>query len=565
LASSFIWKQGLATVASISALGLFVAGCGSTTNNTGANQTAAPAATAQGAPVEGGSITIDLSKNVQTFDPSKSEDLPSDEIITSTYDTLLTYKGETSDVIGNLASTWDVSADGKTYTFHLRHDVTFWNGDKMTANSFIAEVERVLQKSTGSPWENYVDPIVVGSTAYHNGQAKSVSGLKAPDPYTLVIQLTKPEPFFLQVMSMHFMSAIDPTWIKKVGDDKYGATQPMGTGAFELKSWDGQTAVLTKNTHYWKKDESGNALPYLDQVTINVNKNTQVDAMRFQLGQTAFLGSNTTGIPSTAYPQFTTSPKLKNDIITQAQGSVHYLGINVQEKPFTNPLVRQALEYAVDKQRIIQLLNGRYIVANQPLPPDAFGYVKDLPADVNYTYDVAKAKQLMQQSGISLPVKTTFYVNNDPDMIKVATAIQSDLAAIGIQASIRSMDWNTFLTDNSKGTEPLFILDWNQDFPDAYDFMNTLFTTAEMPINNSSMYSNPQVDSWLAQAATDTNSQERQDLYKKATVQIMRDATWVPIYYGKSTYAVQPWVHGFFINPNEEDQLAQIWVDKSHG
>ena len=110
----------------------------------------------------------------------------------------------------------------------------------------------------------------------------------------------------------------------------------------------------------------------------------------------------------------------------------------------------------------------------------------------------------------------------------------------------------------------MFILDWNQQFPDAYDFLNTLLTTSEIPVNNSTMYSNKQVDSWLATAATEVNAEQRLQLYKDATVQIMKDATWVPLYYGKATYAIQPWVHGYYINNSEVDPLKYIWVDQTH-
>ncbi len=560
------WKKGFALITSVSALGLLLAGCGSTNGSGQGNSSSTqPAASSDSTPVKGGSIKIDLSQNVQTLDPALSEDLTSDELIQQMYDTLVTYKGSTNTIIGDVASKWDVSPDGKTYTLYLNKNVKFWNGDPVTAQNYIAEFERILTKSIGSPVQSLLDPIVEGSDAYYTGKAKSISGITAPDDYTLKIQLTKPEPYFLEILAEHSFVAIDPAWIKKVGSSKYGTSQPMGTGAFELKSFDGTTAVLTKNPNYFMKDANGNQLPYLDQVTLTYNNNTEVDAMNFEQGNTPFLAFNTRGIPSSAYTQFMSNPKLKSQVITAPAGTIWYVGLNVQQQPFTNLKVRQAVEYAINKPFIVQLLNNQFTVANQPTPPNVIGHVNDMPTDVNYSYNPEKAKELLKESGLKLPIKAKFYSSNDPTTAKIVGQIQSDLHAVGIDLQVEPMSWSSFLTMNGKGAQSSFLIDWNQDYPDASDFLNVLLNSSEMPFDNSTMYSNKQVDQWLNQAATDTNQAQRLDLYKKVTVQAMQDATLVPLYYGKYNYAIAPWVHGYYINPNlENDPLSHIWIDQSH-
>lgn len=545
-----------------------VAGCGTASisaDSTSSQPSANAKSVTSQSPVEGGNLNIDMGQNIQTLDPAVTDDLTSDELITEMYDPLVTYDGSTNKIIGDMASKWTISPDGKTYTFTLRKGVTFWNGDPVTAQNYIAEFERVLTKSLASPASARLYPIVEGSTAFYQGKAKTIRGITAPTPDTLQIKLVKPESFFLQLLPEPAFVAVDPAWIRSVGNAKFATSKPMGTGAFELKSSDGTTEVLTKNPHYFKKDSKGNQLPYLDQVTFTYNKNTELDALKFQQGTEPFLGFNTQGIPVSYSPTFMTNPKLKQDMLTATTGDMWYIGLNVTQAPFTNLKVRQAVEYAINKPFLVKLLNNMGTVANQPVPPDAFGYLKQLPSSINYTYNPEKAKQLLAASGISLPIHATFYASNDATTQKVVEEIQNELKAVGIDLTVQPLSWSAFLSGNGQGTQASFLIDWNQSFPDAFDFLNTLFNTSEQPINNSTMYSNKQVDQWLNEAQTETDPQKRFNLYQKVTVQAMKDATIVPVYYGKYTFAIQPWVHGYYINSNaEEDPLTNIWVDPGH-
>lgn len=489
------------------------------------------------------------------------------EAVEEEYEQLVTYKGSNGQMINDLAKSYTVSPDGLTYTFHIRPGVKFWDGTPLTAQSFIDEFERVLGKDgVDSPGESFIDPIVVGSTAYHNLKdktGKSVSGITAPDPMTLVIKLTKPEPFFTEVLAMPFFSAVEEKFIQKVGNKAFDSTAAMGTGPFEMSSHDANGMVLKKNPHYWMTDSYGNHLPYLDKVTIRINKNANDDALNFQNGTTAEMGNLFQGIPSSAYPKFKTDPTLSKDLVSSVQNGLWYIGMNEHMAPFNNPKVRQAFEYAINREKIVQLQNGRGEVADQPLPPGIKGYVTNLDADAKYTYDPAKAKQLLKDAGVS-NLSVTLYSQNDPDFTKWANAIQFDLQQIGVKCNIVLKDDNEFWNQAQQGKDQMFIGGWIQDFPDASDFLNTLLNSSEAPANNMDYYKNAQVDSWLNKAQTDVNQTERYQLYTKATNQIMKDAAWVPLIYPEMKYAVQPWVHGFFISPVMADPLQYMWIDSGH-
>jgi oligopeptide transport system substrate-binding protein len=571
---SGVWKKGAALAASVGTLAMVLAGCGASTggnssNGTSSNQGSSGSA---GKPVEGGKVTVDMIQNIRDLDPAFAYDSASWEIVSQLYDQLVTWKGDTTQIVPMAAEKYEISKDGLTYTFHLHKNMKFWNGDPVTAQSFIDEFYRVLAPKMGSGGEGFYE-IIQGAAQYHAGKSKTISGLQAPDPYTLVIKLTKPQAFFLQTLTLPFASAVDKKFIESVGNHKvyeknptFDSTQAMGSGPFELKTINSNQIILTKNPNYWRTDSYGQKLPYLDKITFNINNNDQLDSMHFQQGQTAWIGWNFggQGIPSSTYPQFMSNPNLKKLTMTSVQNSVEYVGLNTTYGPTKNKLVRQAIEYAIDKKALIKLDNGRGKEANQPLPPGVVGYDNNLSPKAQYTYDPKKAKELLKKAGYPNGLTIDFYTENSNDRMKYSQAIQEQLAKVGIKLKIHSSSWGTFLNVTEAGKAPMFLLGWIQDFPDASDFLNTLFNSSQAPVNNSVNYKNPQVDQWLNTAQYSNDQNERNQLYAKVTDKVMEDAAWVPLWYDTFTAAVQPWVHGFYIPKAGTDPLAWIWVDKSH-
>lgn len=550
------WKRALAAVGSASAMGLLFTSFGVTD---------ASAATGAQKPHLGGNILLDTTSNFQHIDPALSYFSTDAELTQEMYEPLITYAGPQGKIVPALAKSWQVTDGGKTYTFHIRPGMKFWNGDPVTAQSFIDEFERVLGRDgIVSPGEGFIDPIIVGSTAYHKHPgATPPAGISAPNSLTFVIKLTKPEEFFPMVLAMPFFAPVDQKWIDQVGVKAFDVTKPMGTGPFMLQSSNANGAVLVKNPQYWRTDQWGNHLPYLDKVTIRINKNGNVDTLNFEQGTTAVMGNLFNGIPSSNFPVFEHNPNLKKLLVGEPQNSVWFIGQSVKYKPFSNPKVRVALEYAINKQKIVQLENGRGLVANQPLPPGINGYMKNLPAGVNYTYDPAKARALLKAAGVPHAV-VTLYSQNDPDFIKMTQSIANDLANVGWTCHIHLMDDNVFWSDAEQGKFAFFIGGWLQDFPDPSDFLNTLLNGNEAPSNNMTWYNSPQVNAWLNQAQTNPNHDKRIQLYDKVTVQMLKDGPWIPLYYPVIYSAAQSWVHGFYISPVLPDPLQYLWIDPGH-
>lgn len=567
------WKRGVTAILSVSAFGLLLAGCGTSTSNV--NATGAAETAVNDRPEIGGNLTLDLNQAVPNLDPAVAYDTTSAEVSYQLYEPLVTYKKNTYQIVGDLAKSYEVSPDGLTYTFHIRQGVQFWNHDALTAQDFVFELQRLLNpnmKPDPSPGSSFFMDIV-GAQDYYNGKAKTISGVSTPNDSTLVIRLAKPETFFLQVLALPFLSAVDPKFVNQVGNSALSTSKAMGTGPFELVSNSQSQVVLKRNPNYWQKDQYGNQLPYLNQVTFNVNTNTQLDVMHWEQGQTGFLSPWLTGgngLPTSAYPSIMSNPNYSKLVEKQPENSIAYIGLNVSKtingkpNPLSNIDVRRAIEEAFDAEQIVKLNNSAVLPLNQPLPNGMQGYVQHLNPNATYSLNLNKAKQLLKQAGYSNGLTLTMWDQNSPDARKMDQAFQSMMQQIGITVNLNEVSWSDFLAKEMSGSAQVFWGGWSQDFPDPSDFLNTLFNSNQRPQNNNTMYSNPQVDAWLNQAQYMTNQTERDALYAKVTNQVMSDATWVPVYQFVGYYTVQPWVHGFYTSPVMFDPLQYIWIEQNH-
>lgn len=570
---SLKWKNGLALVSSTMVLAGILAGCGSSTsvnnsstaptsngtstNASGTTGNSTGSSTDSSQPVMGGTLQLDVGQDFSHLDPALAYDIIDWEVLYQVYTPLVTFKGSTTEITALGATTWDVSSDGKTYTFHLRKDMTFTNGDKVTAQSYIDEFQRVLDKSINSPAEGFIDPLVEGATAYHAGTAKSITGLKASDPYTLVITLTKAEPFFLDVLAMPFFSAVDQSYITKIGDKAFDH-QTMGSGPFQQKSYQpGRQLALTKNPNYFIANT-----PKLDEVDMDINSNLQASALKFKQGISGFLSWNQS-IDSQDFVSMLNDPQYKNDFYKQNEVATYYIALNTKPKsPIQKKLVRQAINMAVDKQKLVKLLNGRAAVTNQVLPPAMPGYEKSLPANIDYQYNPTEAKKLLAQAGYSTGFTVSMVSSTNSTVELLTQSIQSDLAQVGITVKLHPEAESSWLQDSTNLTYPLGFSDWFQDFPDPYDFLDVLLNGKQIGANNVANYNNPTVNKELAQAATMANGPDRDALYSKIQNEMLADAPWVPLYNPVEYSLVQPWVKGFYMSPVMLDPLQNIWIAK---
>lgn len=481
---------------------------------------------AQDAPKAGGAITITYKDDVATLDPAIGYDWQNWSMIKSLFDALMDYEPGTTNLKPDLAESYEISPDGKVFTFKLRDGVKFHNGRAMTAEDVKYTLDRVTNPETQSPGAGFFGSIA-GYEDMASGKAKSLSGVTLPDPKTVRIELSRPDATFLHVMALNFAHVVPKEEVEKYGAD-FGK-HPVGTGAFKLAEWTlGQRLVFEKNADYWNK-----GVPFLDQITFEIGQEPIVALLRLQKGEVDIPGD---GIPPAKFQEVMKDPEQKARVVEGGQLHTGYITMNVKMAPFDDVKVRQAVNMAINKDRIVQIINGRAVPANQPLPPSMPGYVKNLEG---YKYDPEAAKKLLAEAGHADGFETELFVMNTDPQPRIAQAIQQDLAAIGIKASIRSLAQANVIeaggTENGAAMVWSGGMGWIADFPDPSNFYGPILGCAGAVQGgwNWSWYCNEALDKRAAEADSivdPAKAEERFAAWGAIYSDIMKDAPWVPVF-----------------------------------
>lgn len=475
---------------------------------------------------QGGEIVATYKDDVTTLDPAIGYDWQNWSMIKSLFDGLMDYEPGTTNLKPDLAESYEISPDGKTFTFKLRHGVKFHNGREMTADDVKYSLDRVTNPKTQSPGAGFFGSIK-GYDDVAAGKAEGLSGVTVVDPYTVKFELTRPDATFLHVMAINFAHVVPKEEVEKYGAD-FGK-HPVGTGAFKLAEWTlGQRIVFERNPGYWHK-----GLPHLDKITFEVGQEPIVALLRLQKGE---IDLALDGIPPAKFQEVMSDPEQKSHVIEGGQLHTGYITMNTTMAPFDNVKVRQAVNMAINKARIVQIINNRAVPANQPLPPSMPGYDKEFKG---YPYDVAKAKALLAEAGHPEGFETQlFAMNTDPNP-RIAQAIQQDLAAIGIKASIQALaQANVIAAGGDKTGAPMIWsggMAWIADFPDPSNFYGPILGCAgAVPGGwNWSWYCNKDLDAKAAEADSMTDpakSAERNKMWSGIYDKIMADAPWAPVF-----------------------------------
>ncbi|UVK39829.1 ABC transporter substrate-binding protein [Mesorhizobium sp. AR10] len=475
---------------------------------------------------QGGEIVATYKDDVTTLDPAIGYDWQNWSMIKSLFDGLMDYEPGTTNLKPDLAESYEISPDGKTFTFKLRHGVKFHNGREMTADDVKYSLDRVTNPKTQSPGAGFFGSIK-GYDDVAAGKAEGLVGVTVVDPYTVKFELSRPDATFLHVMAINFAHVVPKEEVEKYGAD-FGK-HPVGTGAFKLAEWTlGQRIVFERNPDYWHK-----GLPHLDKITFEVGQEPIVALLRLQKGE---IDLALDGIPPAKFQEVMSDPEQKARVVEGGQLHTGYITMNTTMAPFDNVKVRQAVNMAINKDRIVQLINNRAVPANQPLPPSMPGYDKDFKG---YAYDVAKAKALLAEAGHPDGFDTQlFAMNTDPNP-RIAQAIQQDLAAIGIKASIQALaQANVIAAGGDKAGAPMIWsggMGWIADFPDPSNFYGPILGCAgAVPGGwNWSWYCNKDLDAKAAEAdsMTDpTKAGERNKMWSAIYDKIMADAPWAPVF-----------------------------------
>jgi len=474
----------------------------------------------------GGAITVAYQNDIATLDPAIGYDWQNWSIIKSLFSRLLDYEPGTTNLVPDLATEMPkISADGMTFEFNMRDDVKFHNGRLLVADDVKYSIERAVNPKTQSPGAGFFASIE-GFDDASAGKSTNISGITVNSPTSITFKLSRPDATFLHVMAINFASVVPKEDAEKFGPD-FGKN-PVGSGAFKFTSWAlGQKLTIDKNADYYRE-----GLPKLDQINFEVGVDPTVALQRLKNNEVDVLGDS---IPAANYIAEKENSDNEGLIIEGGQLQTGYVTLNVKIKPLNNVKVRQAVNHAIDKDRIVQILNGRADAANQPLPPSMPGY------DTGYkgfAYDVAKAKALLAEAGLANGFSTELWTSNTDPNPRIAQSIQEDLAKVGIKASIKSLAQANVIEAGGSGKAPMVWsggMAWIADFPDPSNFWGPILGCGgAVPGGwNWSQYCNKTLDADAvkADAMTDpAKADERQKLWGSVFTKAMDEAPWVPIF-----------------------------------
>jgi len=469
----------------------------------------------------------------KSLDPATVTAVNDFRILMNIYDGLVRYKDGALEVEPALAESWDISADGKTYTFKLRSGVKFQDGTNVDADAVKFNFDRMLDDK--HPFHN-TGPFPLSFFF------SAIEKVEAANSSTVRFTLNAPYAPFLSNLAYPTGLIASPAAIKKYGKD-FGRN-PVGTGAFKFDTWKSNEAVIvSRNEGHWE-GKAGTEAVIFRPIT---DGNTRVAEMLS--GGIDMMVE----VPPTSLAKFSGN---NFAVAEQAGPHVWFLILNAKEGPFANKLVRQAANYAINKKAIVEdVLEGTAAIAAGPTPP-AFAWAYN-DALEPYPYDPAKAKALLKEAGVS-NAKLTFYVTQGGsgmlDPVAMGTAIQADLAAVGFDVEIKTFKWNAFLGEVNPGLEgkaDMAEMAWMTNDPDTLPYL--ALRTEAWPDKggfNSGYYSNPEVDKLLEAARSSTDQAERASLYQKMQTIVHDDAPWVFVANWKQNAVTTDKVKNFSLQPS---------------
>jgi len=480
--------------------------------------------------------------DIPTLDPARGYDTASWQMEELLFNTLVDYDNDGA-VVPELASDWEISSDRLVYTFHLRHDARFTNGRALTAADVRYGIERVLRPETRSQGAEFFRGVVGAEDCGDTGC--TVAGITTPDPYTIQFALREFDPLFLHKLAMPFAAAVPSEEVDRWGEDF--ARHPVGSGPFMLQQWtSGERLLLVRNPNYFVP-----GVPRLDGVLRLVGVSDDLAWLKYASGQL-----DVATIPPSEFPRVVHDPQYQPLLHHVTTMRTSYAGMNCEQPPFNDRRVRQAMNFAVNKDKLLRLINNRGVVAKGVLPPNMPGYNEHVRG---YLFDPPRARQLLADAGFPTGFATTLWVRSDETMLRMAQAMQQDLADINVAVQIKAIAWGPFLQAvRTPGLVPFFVLGWEADFPDPSNFLEVLLHSKYIGSNNDTNYRNPDVDRLLDEATHTVDPAARLKVLQAAELLVIDDAPWVFLYHPVSYEIVSPRVRDFTLHPLRPARFERV-------
>lgn len=461
----------------------------------------------------------------RSLDPATATDVPSGRAVAYLFDGLTKFT-PTGELQPSIARAWEVSPDGRRYTFHLRSDVRFHNGATLLARHVAQSFRRVLDPATksGTVWPLYP---IQGARAFADGKGTAL-GLETPDDTTVVITLEEPFAIFPKLLAMPVASIVPDS----IGPDF--REHPVGTGPWKLLEW--------KHDDYLKfvrNDRYFGGAPSIDTLIARIIPEPSTAVAEFEAGTVDILY-----VPEDQTREWQDADAKKATLVSAPALRLWYMGVNVTRGPLRDVRVRQAIAHAIDVPTLLaQLLAGRGTLAAGVIPPTLDGFDAQRRP---YAYDTLAARRLLTEAGYPNGIDLELWSSQTAPMPRLAQAMQAYLATVGIRIKLVQRDASSVRAAARAGQTDLVVKDWYADYPDAENFLYPLLhTTNRGAGGNVSFFSDSLFDALVDRSRREASASTRAALYRQADSVGYAQVGMVPLFFYNEVYAVQPWVKGF--------------------
>ena len=500
------------------AMALSLAACGGNQENNGS-----------GGGTAGGyknTLTWAHGADVTSLDPHQGKETPAVQVNTQIFDTLVTVDPETNEVVPQIAESWE-QTDDQTYVFKIREGIKFHDGSDLTAEDVKFSLDRARNSAAVSYIVNFIEEVTVD------------------DDHTVTVKTTAPYAPTLRNLAIPF-AAIVPKAVVEADENAF-IQNPVGSGPYKFVEWNHGDHVTLKafDDYYAGKPETENlimkVIPETSQRTIALE----------------------TGEVDLAYDLAVNDiPKVNSDdkltVYEIPSLTCWYVSMNMNKKPFDNPKVREAMSMAIDRQTIIDTINaGSGQTADAIIAPAVFGYYSTGVKEYNPT----KAKELLAEAGYPNGFSTTLWVNDNQSRIEMCQAMQAMLLEVGVQCNLEVLEFGSFISRTTAGDHDLAYFGWTTSSGDAdYSYYSLEHSTQQGAAGNRSFLADPDVDKLIEEARSNTNEEERKELYKELAIKLDEINNNIPVYYSSINVGANKKVEGFVMDANGYHSLEKVKV-----
>ncbi|MFN3652885.1 MAG: ABC transporter substrate-binding protein [Armatimonadota bacterium] len=485
-----------------------------------------------GGGADDGTLRLAQTAEPTTLDPAQVQDGPTIEFMMHVFEGLVQWSPENK-LVPALAEKWEISPDGRTYTFTIRQGAKFHNGREVTAEDFAYSISRTLADKTSSVAEVYLNDIL-GAKAYREGKTQKLEGVEVVDPRTLKITIDAPKGYFLAKLTYPTAYAVCKEAVENTST--MTEQEAIGTGPFRLAEYRrGDRMILEAFPEYW------DGAPKLARIErrILLDAGTRHDA--FEAGDL-----DIADVSMAMYRADKDNPELADKLKLFPRPSIYYIALNQQAyAPFKDRRVRQAFAHAVDRNAIVQTVHeGVPQVAAGIVPTGVPGHDPDFRG---LEYDPARAKQLLSEAGYpngrGLPPLTLYFRAQVEDIRNTAQVVAEQLKNnLGLEVKLAEEEWTTFLAKRNRGEMPVYFLRWAADYLDPQNFLSLMLHSGSK--ENTLGYSNPEFDRLCDQADVMQDAEKRLATYRRAEEIVVSDAPWIPIHFQKDVELWNPRLRG---------------------